>query len=64
MKFAKALLTASFSIYILLGLTPRAMSRDEVPGQRSGTSEDPSTVNPTSPRQSTGRADHFIWNQQ
>ena len=46
MKFAKALLTAFFSIYILLGLTPRAMSRDEVPGQRSGTS-DPSTINPT-----------------
>ena len=47
MKFAKMLLTAFFSIYILLGLTPRAMSRDEVPGQRSGTSEDPSTINPT-----------------
>ena len=46
MKFAKMLLTASLSICILLGLTPRAMSRDEVPGQRSGTS-DPSTINPT-----------------
>ena len=48
MKFAKALLTVSFSIYILLGLVPRAMSRDAVPGQKSGTSEDSSTVNPTS----------------
>ena len=47
MKFAKILLTISFSIYVLLGLTPRAMSRDAVPGQQSGTS-DPSTVNPTS----------------
>ena len=46
MKFAKMLLTASLSICILLGLTPRAMSRDEVPGQRSGTSQDTSTVNP------------------
>ena len=46
MKFAKALLTAFFSIYILLGLTPRAMSRDAVPGQRSGTSKDPSTASP------------------
>ena len=49
MKFAKILLTVSFSIYILLGLTPRAMSRDAVPGQRSGTSKDPSTASPTSP---------------
>ena len=47
MKFAKALLTVSFSIYILLGITLRAMSRDAVPGQRSGTSEDLSTVNST-----------------
>ena len=47
MKLAKALLIASFSICILLGLTQRAMSRDAGPGQRSGTSENPSTVNPT-----------------
>ena len=46
MKFAKVLLTVSFSICILIGLIPRAMSRDEVPRQQSGTS-DPSTVNPT-----------------
>ena len=45
MKFAKVLLTILFSIGILIGLTPRAMSRDAVPGQRSGTSEDLSTVN-------------------
>ena len=49
MKFAKMLLTASLSMCILLGLTPRAMSRVEVPGQRSGTSQDTSTVNPMSP---------------
>ena len=48
MKFAKVLLTVSFSICILLGLTPRAISRDEVPGQQSGTSEDPSAVTITS----------------
>ena len=48
MKFVKVLLTVSFSIYILLGLIPRAMSRDAVPGQRSGTSKDPSTASPTS----------------
>ena len=47
MKFTKLLLTVSFSIGILVGLTPRAMSRNAIPGQRSGTSEDPSTVNPT-----------------
>ena len=51
MKFAKMLLTASLSICILLGLTPRAMSRVEVPGQRSGTSQDPSTASPTSPNE-------------
>ncbi len=45
-------LTISFLICMLLGLTPRAMSRDAVPGQRSGTLEDPSTVNPT-PRDKT-----------
>ena len=48
MKLAKALLTVSFLIYVLLGLTPRAMSRNAVPGQRSGTSKDPSTASPTS----------------
>ena len=47
MKFAKVLLTIPFSIGILIGLTPHAMSRDAVPGQRSGTSEDLSTVNST-----------------
>ena len=47
MKLPKVLLIASFSIYILLGLISRAMSRNEVPGQRSGTLENPSTVNPT-----------------
>ena len=47
MKLAKILLTVSFSICILIGLTPRAMSRNAIPGQRSTTSEDPSTVNPT-----------------
>ena len=48
MKLAKMLLTVFFSTYILLGLTPRAMSRDEVPGRRSVTSKDPSTVPPIS----------------
>ena len=48
MKFSKVLLTVSFSIYILLGLLPLAMSRNEVLGQQSEASEDPSTVNPTS----------------
>ncbi len=47
MKFAKVLLTILFSIGILIGLTPRAMSRDAIPGQRSGTSEALSTVNST-----------------
>ena len=47
MKFAKVLLTILFSIGILIGLTPRAMSRDAVPGQSSGTSEDLSPVNST-----------------
>ena len=42
MKTTKILLTISFSIGILFGLTPRAMSRAEGPGQASGTS------NPTS----------------
>ena len=46
MKSTKILLTISFSIGVLLGLTPRAMSRAEVPGQSSGTLE-PSTVGPT-----------------
>ena len=46
MKFAKALFTISLSICLLIGLTPRAMSRAEVPGQASGTSQEPS-VNPT-----------------
>ena len=47
MKFAKVLLAVSFLLYILLGVIPRVMSRAEVPGQASGTSEDPS-VNLTS----------------
>ncbi len=47
MKPAKLLLTITFSICLLLGLTPRAMSRVEVPGQSSGTSKEPTTVNPT-----------------
>ncbi|MDE0682969.1 MAG: cadherin domain-containing protein, partial [Candidatus Poribacteria bacterium] len=42
MKFAKVLLIASFSICMLIGLTPRAMSRNAIPGQGSGTSKDPS----------------------
>ena len=33
---------------MLLGLTPHAMSRTEVPGQSSGTSKEPGTANPTS----------------
>ena len=32
---------------MLIGLTQRAMSRNAIPGKQSGTSEDPSTVNPT-----------------
>ena len=47
MKFAKVLLAVSFSLYILLGVVPRAMSRVEVLGQASGTSEDAS-VKPAS----------------
>ena len=47
MKFANVLLTVSCLICILLGLTPRAMSRAEVQGQSSETSKEPS-VNPTS----------------
>ena len=47
MKFAKVLLAVFFSLYILLGVIPRAMSRTEVPGQTSGTSEDAS-VKPAS----------------
>ena len=46
MKSAKVLFTISLSICLLLGLTPRVMSRAEVPGQASGISED-SSVNPT-----------------
>ena len=48
MKSTKILLIVSFSICFLLGLTPRAMSRAEVPGQASGTSKEPGTANPTS----------------
>ena len=48
MKSTKVLLTISFSIGILLGLTPRAMSRVEVPGQSSGASKEPAVANPTS----------------
>ena len=47
MKPAKLLLTITFSICMLLGLTQRAMSRNATPGKQSGTSENPSTVNPT-----------------
>ena len=47
MKSAKVLFTIFLLIGILLGLTPRAMSRSEVQGQSSETSKDPS-VNPTS----------------
>ncbi len=47
MKSAKVLFTIFLSIYILIGLTPRAMSRVEVPGQSSGTSKEPTVVNPT-----------------
>ena len=48
MEFAKVLLTIFFLIGILLGLTPRAISRDAVLGQQSGTSEDQSIVSLTS----------------
>jgi len=47
MKFAKQLFILSFSISILLALIFPAMSRDEVPGQRSETSEVLSRINPT-----------------
>ena len=47
MKPAKLLLTITFLIGILLGLTSRAMSRNAIPRKQSGTSENPSTVNPT-----------------
>ncbi len=47
MKSAKVLFTIFLSIYILIGLTPRATSRNAILGKRSTTSEDPSTVNPT-----------------
>ena len=47
MKPAKLLLTITFSICMLIGLTLRAMSRGPIQGQRSGTSEEPSRVNPT-----------------
>ncbi|RKU22914.1 hypothetical protein C6500_02865 [Candidatus Poribacteria bacterium] len=49
MQFTKALcIIVSFSIGILLGLVFPAMSRDEVPGQRSEISEGLVSVNPTS----------------
>ena len=48
MKSTKILLTVSFFIGMLLGLTPRAMSRVEVPGQSSGASKEPAVANPTS----------------
>ena len=48
MKFAKQLFILSFSISILLALIFPAMSRDEVPGQRSEISEELVRVNPTS----------------
>ena len=41
MKSAKILMTVAFSICMLLGLIPHAMSRAEIPGQSSGTSKDP-----------------------
>ncbi len=47
MKPTKLLLTITFSIGMLIGLTPHAMSRNAIPAQGSGTSENPSTVNPT-----------------
>ena len=48
MKPAKLLLTITFSIGMLIGLTQHAMSRNAIPGKQSGTSENPSTVNLTS----------------
>ncbi len=48
MKSIKILMTISFSICLLFGLTPHAVSRVEVPGQASGTSKEPTVVNPTS----------------
>ena len=51
-QLIKVLLTVSFLIGMLLGLTPRATSRDALPEQQSGTLEDSSTVNPT-PRNKT-----------
>ena len=47
MKFAKVLLAVFFSLYLLLGVVPRAMSRVAVTEQSSGTSEDAS-VKPAS----------------
>ena len=47
MKSVKVLFTIALSICLLFGLTPRAMSRNEVPEQRSRTSENPSIVKPT-----------------
>ena len=52
MKSAKVLFTIFLSIYILIGLTPRTMSRNAILGKRSGTSEDPSTATPR-PRDKT-----------
>ena len=46
MKFTKALFTVSLSICLLVVPILRAMSRAEVQGQSSSTSEDQSTVNP------------------
>ena len=49
MQFTKVLfIIVSFSIYLLLGIIFPVMSRDEIPGQRSETSEVLSRVNPTS----------------
>ena len=45
-KFAKALFTVSLSICLLVVPILGAMSRAEVQGQSSSTSEDQSTVNP------------------
>ncbi len=50
MKLAKVLLIVSFLICILLAPVPRAVSRNAMSGKRSGTSENPSTLNPTNPR--------------
>ena len=47
MKFAKRLFILSASIFMLLRFISPAMSRDEVPKQRSETSEERSRVNPT-----------------